>query len=173
MALYVYQGFWQDNLVFGGTGRVWPSAGSSGTFSIALVLDNANLDTTSGLNAVGATTWGALDSQAAVDEFPAGATYSRKDLPVNARTWAWDPGPPSELELKYNNVTNPITWANLVAGQTVGAYVLLRTVDGGSGDIVWMADTGATGLPATTNGEDLTITINTEGILKGWQPAQP
>jgi hypothetical protein len=42
-------------------------------------------------------------------------------------------------------------------------------VDGGANDKVWMADSGATGLPGTTNGEDFRITINNEAIVKAYQ----
>jgi hypothetical protein len=170
MAIYIYQGMYEDLMVSGGT-VVWPSAGASGNFSLALVQDHASLDTTSGLNSRQITTWGAMDSQSAITEVPTVATnYTRFALNVLARGYSWDPNENNgELQLTYDNVNYPVVWSNLTSGYIVGAYVLLRTVDGGANDKVWMADSGATGLPASTNGEDFRITINNEAIVKAYQ----
>lgn len=174
MALYVYQGFWDDLLVKGGS-RVWPSGTSAGNFLVFLLEDHVDLDTNQGLDAETLTTWAALDAQSAITEISIN-NYSRFSLPASARLSNWDSlSSPPELELQYNNATNPITWSNLGQGSpatNIGAYLICHD-RGASEYSLWMADSSATGLPATTNGEDFTLTLNTEAVIKGYHPPQP
>jgi len=64
-----------------------------------------------------------------------------------------------------------LLWSALGAGATIAALIFFKngTVDDTTSKLIGYVDqpTGASGFPITTNGSDVTITPNAEGLLQG------
>lgn len=165
MALYLYRGFHQDTF---DDGYRWDDA--SDIFRVALIKSHASLnDASTGLNNADMMSVSEFFARASVNEVTVGevSNYTRQSIQVAWRSIVWDP----TNDLTRLKSSTAITWTNLASGATVGAYCIIRGVSGDdSQNRIWMADSSGTNLPAPTNGQNFSVTLNTNGWLTARQP---